>query len=129
MFNSGEIALFRRTGLTPVFFGEGPDRFAIAESTYLLTYPDMAAREKGWDTFRNDPEWKKLSTTPGYHRSGNRHRRQQRFVEAGSLLADLRRERALSGYLILISSTSDATPHPARLLHPRRVSHRRVWRG
>jgi hypothetical protein len=26
----------------------------------------MAAREKNWRTFVSDPEWKKLSTTPGY---------------------------------------------------------------
>ena len=25
----------------------------------------MAAREKSWDTFRADPEWKQLSATPG----------------------------------------------------------------
>lgn len=66
MFNAGEIALFRRTGLTPVFFGEGLIGSRLPNLTYLLTYPDMAAREKSWDTFRNDPEWKKLSTTPGY---------------------------------------------------------------
>jgi len=26
----------------------------------------MAAREKNWATFIADPEWKKLSTTPGF---------------------------------------------------------------
>jgi hypothetical protein len=26
----------------------------------------MAAREKSWGAFVNDPEWKKLRATPGY---------------------------------------------------------------
>jgi len=32
----------------------------------MLTYDDMAAREKNWAAFAADPEWKKLSTTPGF---------------------------------------------------------------
>jgi hypothetical protein len=66
MFNTGEIAIFRRTGLTPVFFGDTLIGARQPNLTYLLTFPDMAAREKSWDTFRSDPEWKKLSATPGY---------------------------------------------------------------
>ena len=34
--------------------------------TYMLVFADMAAREKSWATFREDPEWVKLRTTPGY---------------------------------------------------------------
>ena len=34
--------------------------------TYMLVHENMAGREKSWDAFRNDPEWKKLSATPGY---------------------------------------------------------------
>jgi hypothetical protein len=26
----------------------------------------MAERDKNWSAFGSDPEWKKLSTTPGY---------------------------------------------------------------
>jgi hypothetical protein len=66
MFNQGEIAIFRRTGLTPVFFGETLIGTKMPNLTYLLVFDDMAAREKSWDTFRVDPEWKKLSGTPGY---------------------------------------------------------------
>jgi hypothetical protein len=32
----------------------------------MLVHENMAAREKSWDAFRNDPEWKKLAATPGY---------------------------------------------------------------
>jgi hypothetical protein len=66
MFNTGEIAIFRRAGLQPVFFGEtvaGPD---MPNLTYMLVYEDMAAHDKQWGAFSADPEWKKLSTTPGF---------------------------------------------------------------
>jgi NIPSNAP protein len=66
LFNRGEIAVFRRTGLTPVFFGETLIGIKMPNLTYLLAFDDMAAREKNWDIFRTDPEWKKLSSTPGY---------------------------------------------------------------
>lgn len=67
MFDTGgEIALFRRVGLTPVFFAQTLTGSHLPSLTYMLTYPDLATREKNWNVFRNDPEWKKLSTTPGY---------------------------------------------------------------
>ena len=66
MFNRQEIAIFRRVGLRPVFFAQRLIGNHLPSLTYMLTYPDLAAREKNWNTFRNDPEWKKLSTTPGY---------------------------------------------------------------
>ena len=66
MFNTGEIAIFRRAGLTPVFFGETLIGTKMPNLTYLLVFDDLDAREKSWDTFRADPEWKKLSSTPGY---------------------------------------------------------------
>lgn len=66
MFNNGEIAIFRRTGLKPVFFGETLIGSKMPNLTYMLTFEDMAEREKNWKTFVADPEWKKLSSTPGY---------------------------------------------------------------
>ena len=66
MFNIGEIDIFRRTGLKPVFFGETVIGAKMPNLTYLLVFDDMAARDKNWATFVADPEWKKLSTTPGY---------------------------------------------------------------
>ena len=65
MFDNGEIAIFRRCGLTPVFFGStliGPRRPNL---TYMLTYPGQAERSAAWGKFINDPEWKTLSKTPG----------------------------------------------------------------
>lgn len=66
MFNTGEIAIFRRTGLRPVFFGETLIGSKLPNLTYMLTFDDLAAREKSWSTFRDDPEWQKLSTSPGF---------------------------------------------------------------
>ncbi len=66
MFNTGEIAIFRRNGLAPVFFGETLIGTKLPNLTYMLTYPDMATHDANWGKFGSDPDWKKLSTTPGY---------------------------------------------------------------
>jgi hypothetical protein len=66
MFDKGEIDIFRRTGLQPVFFGQSLVGAAMPNLTYMLTYPDAAGRKKAWDAFLADPAWKKLSTTAGY---------------------------------------------------------------
>jgi len=34
--------------------------------TYMLVYDDMAAHDRSWGKFVADPDWKKLSKTPGY---------------------------------------------------------------
>lgn len=61
MFNSGEIGIFQRLGMRPVFIGEsviGPRQPNI---TYMLSFDSLAEREKHWQAFGSDPEWKKLS--------------------------------------------------------------------
>ncbi|MDX2149679.1 MAG: NIPSNAP family protein [Bryobacteraceae bacterium] len=66
MFDEGEIDIFRKTGLQPVFFGETVVGRNMPNLTYLLAFDDLAAREKNWRTFVTHPEWKKLASTPGY---------------------------------------------------------------
>ena len=67
MFNqAGEITIFKRTGLTPVFFGEtiiGPHRPNL---TYMLAFDDMAEHDQNWKRFGSDPDWKKISSLPEY---------------------------------------------------------------
>ncbi len=67
MFNEGgEIAIFKKTGLNPVLFGEtiiGPN---LPNLTYMLAFKDMAERDQRWQVFRDDPDWKKLSGDPAY---------------------------------------------------------------
>lgn len=66
MFDIGEIEIFRRTGLTPVFFAETLVGSKLPNLIYLLVFDDLAARDRNWATFVAHPDWKKLSTTPGY---------------------------------------------------------------
>jgi hypothetical protein len=66
MFNTGEIGIFRRTGLTPVFFGETLVGSKMPNLIYMLAFENMAERDKNWGVFASDPEWKKLSSTAGY---------------------------------------------------------------
>ena len=66
MFNQGELAIFRRVGLTPVFFGETVIGPAMPNLTYLLVFPDEAGRAAAWSRFVNDPEWNKLRAIPEY---------------------------------------------------------------
>ncbi len=62
----GELEIFRKAGLTPVFFSRTAAGPRMPSLVYMLVHENMAAREKSWDNFRNDPDWKKLAATPGY---------------------------------------------------------------
>ena len=66
MFETGELAIFRRVGLTPVFFASAVSGAAMPNLTYLLVFPDEAGRKAAWDRFRADAEWVKLKAVPGY---------------------------------------------------------------
>jgi hypothetical protein len=66
MFNTAEISIFRRTGLRPVFFGNTLIGDRMPCLTYMLTFESLAERERNWRAFGSDPDWKKLSRTPGY---------------------------------------------------------------
>jgi hypothetical protein len=67
MFNEGgEIAIFRKTGLHPVFFGESIVGPRLPNLTYMLGFESMEQRDKHWDQFRTSPEWKELSRKSEY---------------------------------------------------------------
>ena len=56
----GEIAIFRRLGIAPVFFGEtivGPRRPSIS---YLTAFDDLGTRDRLWKAFVADPEWHRV---------------------------------------------------------------------
>jgi hypothetical protein len=65
MFDTAEIAIFRKAGLQPVFFGNTLIGHSLPNLAYMLVYEDMAARDRQWAAFAADPEWKTLSSTPG----------------------------------------------------------------
>lgn len=62
----GEIDIFKRVGLTPVFFARTLAGPKMPNLVYMLVHDNMAGREKSWDAFRTDAEWRKLSQTPGF---------------------------------------------------------------
>jgi hypothetical protein len=67
MFNEGgEIALFDRLGLRPVFFGQTLIGRRQPNLVYMTVHQDMAAREKIWEQFANSEDWKKLRSTPAF---------------------------------------------------------------
>jgi hypothetical protein len=65
MFDDAEIAIFRRNGLLPVFFGETLAGRNQPSLTYMVAFDDLAARDQAWRAFGADPEWQKLRVTPG----------------------------------------------------------------
>jgi hypothetical protein len=67
MFNElGEIAIFKRVGLTPVFFAETLIGEMRPNLTYMLTFDDMAEHDKNWRAFGADAEWRRIRTIPEY---------------------------------------------------------------
>jgi hypothetical protein len=67
MFNdAGEIALFRRVGLNPVFFGQTLVGGKMPNLTYMLTFNSVEEKDANWKKFITDPEWLKLRAMAEY---------------------------------------------------------------
>lgn len=66
MFNEAEFEIFARSGCGAVLYSDVLVGSRLPKLTYLLSFPDMAALDIGWDKFRNDPQWKKLAAEPKY---------------------------------------------------------------
>jgi hypothetical protein len=67
MFNQGgELAIFQRCGMTGVFFGQTLIGSRLPSLTYMLGFPTEEDQKKAWDSFRNDPEWKRMSAADEY---------------------------------------------------------------
>ncbi len=66
MFETGEIAIFQKNGLTPVFFAHNLTGTRLPSLTYMLTFQDTAELNAHWSNFGSDPDWKQLSHKPGY---------------------------------------------------------------
>lgn len=59
-FAGGEIEIFHRSGIHPVFYADtliGPNQPNMA---YLTPFESPAQREKAWMEFRDNPDWQKL---------------------------------------------------------------------
>ena len=66
MFNSGELPIFKATGLEPVFMGRVMAGPHAPNLTYMLVFDDRAAATANWQKFRDHPDWKKLSGVEKY---------------------------------------------------------------
>jgi len=66
MFHSGEFEIFLRAGFHPVFFGDALIGSRMPSLTYMLSFADQAELDAKWELFRNDADWKKLSTSPRF---------------------------------------------------------------
>jgi hypothetical protein len=66
MFNTAEIAIFHKTGLTPVFFGESLVGSKMPNLTYMLGFESADEQQAAWNRFRDDPDWLALRAKPEY---------------------------------------------------------------
>lgn len=67
MFNDkGEIDIFRRVGLTPVFFGETLIGEMRPNLTYMLTFDNMEEHDRNWRAFGSDAQWQQIRAIPEY---------------------------------------------------------------
>jgi NIPSNAP len=67
MFNKGdEVGLFKRLGFNAVFYAQVLSGSKMPNLMYMTTFENMKSREAHWNTFRDDPYWKKLSAMPEY---------------------------------------------------------------
>lgn len=67
MFNTGgELEIFARCGLRPVFFGQSLTGWKLPNLTYMLSFENNQAKDTAWGVFGRDPEWRKLRADAAY---------------------------------------------------------------
>jgi hypothetical protein len=66
MFHSGEFEIFLKAGFHPVFFGDTLIGSRLPNLTYMLSFADQVEMDAKWGLFRDDPDWKKLSSNPRF---------------------------------------------------------------
>jgi len=67
MFNKGgEVDIFKKLGFNAVFYGEVIAGASMPNLMYMTTHADMAARDRNWKSFSNDPAWNQLKVDPAY---------------------------------------------------------------
>ena len=72
MFDEGgELPLFRKVGMHPVFFGDTVFGDLMPNLTYMLGFENEEARKLGWKTFVESPEWAAMKDLPMYKDTAN----------------------------------------------------------
>jgi NIPSNAP len=68
--NSGEVAIFNKSGFWPVFFGDALIGGKMPNLTYMIGFANLAERDKCWSAFFSAPETKTLFALPKYSAPG-----------------------------------------------------------
>ncbi|MGA2431307.1 MAG: NIPSNAP family protein [Candidatus Acidiferrum sp.] len=66
MMQSGEEAIFAKSGFSQVFYSDTLIGPRLPNLTYMLSYESLAVRDKLWSAFANAPEWKAMQALPRY---------------------------------------------------------------
>ncbi len=73
MFNVGnEVALFKRLNFNAVFYASVISGPRMPNLMYMITFENMADHDAKWASFKDDPEWKRLSSMPEYQNNVNK---------------------------------------------------------
>ena len=70
----GELPLFQRCGMNPVFFGETLFGDMMPSLTYMLSFENEGVRQAGWKKFVDSPEWKEMSAEKEFQFTATRIR-------------------------------------------------------
>ncbi len=62
----GELPLFRKVGMNPVFFGDTVFGTKMPNLTYMLGFESEDARKAAWKAFVESPEWAEIKVNPLY---------------------------------------------------------------
>jgi len=68
----GELELFRKCNMMPVFFGETLAGRMMPNLTYMLGFKNPDEKEAAWKKFGESDEWKALSGDPQYKNTANK---------------------------------------------------------
>lgn len=68
----GELDLFRRCGMAPVFFTETVFGSVMPNVTYMLSFENDEARRAGWNQFVSSDEWKRMSGEKEFENTATR---------------------------------------------------------
>lgn len=66
MFHHGEFDIFREAGFWPVFYGDTLMGTRLPNLTYMLSFDNLADRDRLWAAFGSNPAWQQLSHSPRY---------------------------------------------------------------
>jgi hypothetical protein len=70
--DGGEIKLFRKSGMPPVFFGHALAGDNLPNLTYMLSFESPEDQKKAWKTFVSSDGWNTLKAEPQYKNTANK---------------------------------------------------------